>query len=217
MTRPAEKAHPGRWLLLPLLLYAGLLVLSAWPAEILPRGLGAPTRFADRVLGTLGVPAGIPVFGGQRIVSPDLKQGAYCFRVRGLRRAAPPQSLFPPGSCPPPAFRATVAREEVLVYRLITESLRREMGAGGRARHRHLDRLLRSVAQHFRNRARISGRHFPEYALLWRAHDVSYRTAERVVTDIMLLRWRGAANALPRVHLAPDAEVLAAEWDPPPP
>ena len=94
-----------------ILLYAAMLVVSAWRHEVRPAVLDRPVLAARGLLHQVGIAPGLDVFVDDRNVDTDRKKVASCFEVRELRPGSPPASLYTSGQCTPTGLRWFVPAE----------------------------------------------------------------------------------------------------------
>lgn len=178
-----------------LLLWCGLLLLSAWPERVLlTRLLGGPSRWADALLGRAAIVGGIAVFDPtpermERIATAD------CIWVWARGARGGPVLLHPPrGSCQDAGLRLSIPRLEWV----------------------QRDLLLRGVAP--LNQAAIgdywcrhAGTGAPEAIdVLWTEPYFERETGERSHTNVAFFRWRCVPPGLPIDLRMPSDEDLAA-------
>ena len=102
-----------------LVLYSGLLVLGAWPAEVRPAALDALGRTPSTLLRAVGIRPGIAVFEAGRERTTRVVRND-CIRARGHPAGAPAVLVAPPdGHCHTRGFRWRLPWQEALLRSLL--------------------------------------------------------------------------------------------------
>ena len=105
------------FILMPLiLLYMGILLIAAWPREIRPISLHGEHEWAERVLESVGIRAGMAVFSGTPEKMPELVVGR-CTLATGIDARGRRRRIYPKDPCPPEGERLTpVVYEHMIVH-----------------------------------------------------------------------------------------------------
>ena len=99
-----------------LLLYMGVLVLSAWPTDVRPTFLDDAHAAVYSALESVGVRAGLPVFVGQAKPLEYLKR-ARCTIVTGVEANGKKSRVYPTDDCPTKGLRwKPVVYEHMIVH-----------------------------------------------------------------------------------------------------
>ena len=100
-----KESELARDILLPLIvLYMSCLVLAAWPPEIRPSALDGVSPRIRYVLESVGIRAGMSVFGGRPDKQTSIAR-AHCIVVKGTDSKGSETQLYPVEACPREGFR----------------------------------------------------------------------------------------------------------------
>jgi hypothetical protein len=206
------KSRLQSWIATPLLLtYMTTLVVSAWPPEIRPAWLDAPSEGATAFLfQRFGIVAGEPLFNAAE--SSDWLRRAFCVKVRShtsTQRRSP--ILFPrSGLCQVDGFRIRLPPVDRTLHRLLVIA----WGASesGKLPTPRSDRFLARIGQHFCFASKSSAAPGEQVSLIWYWYHENYLSGEIRHYNALQFRFDCEDNHLARQRWNIDDRAFATFW-----
>lgn len=183
-----------------ILAYMASLVLSAWPPEIRPGFLDAPSMATrERLYRWVGITSGQPLFGAEE-TSDDLRR-AFCVKVRGHFAVEPGETsgggeeeaghasvLFPAdGVCQIDGFRIRLPPMDRAIHRILVWAWT-DSRVGTRPSEKS-DARLTQIARHFCTRTGPAGATPDEISLIWYWYHENYRDGSIIRRNALQYRF----------------------------